>query len=70
MNDNQIIPVDFQMACPLENALEKLLLDVSSAINMGHLMHQKHASKYRHVLVSIREMANEELYHLDQKAAA
>jgi len=69
MNDNQIIAVDFNTVCPLENALEKLLLDASSAINMGHLMHLNHPSKYRHVLVSIREMANQELYHLDRKAA-
>jgi hypothetical protein len=69
MNDNQIISVDFTIGYPLENVLEKLLLDVSSAINMGHLMHLRHPSKYRNVLVLIRQMANEELNHLDRRVA-
>ena len=69
MNDNQIIPIGIATACPLELALETVLHNIHSMINMGHVMHLNHPSKYRHVLVSIREMANEELYHLDRKAA-
>jgi hypothetical protein len=39
MNDNQYIAVDFNTTCLLENALEKILLDASSAIYnpMQHL---------------------------------
>ncbi|MCF0055547.1 hypothetical protein [Dyadobacter sp. CY356] len=69
MKDNNVVPIKVVTDDPLDLVLDTILQNVNSMINMGHVMNLNHASKYRHVLVSISEMAKEELYHLDKKAA-